>query len=321
MKYLVTGAAGFVGSSLCDELLARGHEVVGIDCFLDYYPRWIKEGNLESAKKHSKFSFVEGDLLKVDLPSLLSDVAVVFHQAGQAGVRASWGEYFRTYTDNNILATQKLLEAARALKNPPKIVYASSSSVYGDAERYPTSEDILPAPVSPYGVTKLAAEHLASLYASQFGLHTVSLRYFTVFGPRQRPDMAFTRFCFKALNQQEIPIFGDGEQSRDFTFISDIVEANILAATKGKIGGVYNIGGGTNATVNDVLGILKELTGDIKIKYSEKMLGEARKTSANTERARTDLGFAPKVSLKDGVAAQVEWMRGLMKNGIKYPIS
>jgi nucleoside-diphosphate-sugar epimerase len=295
--------------------------VVGIDCFLEYYPRWIKEGNLVAAKRNPRFSFVEADLLKINLTPLLSDVAVVFHQAGQAGVRASWGEYFRTYTDNNILATQRLLEAARALSNPPRIVYASSSSVYGDAERYPTSEEVLPAPVSPYGVTKLAAEHLACLYASQFGVHTISLRYFTVFGPRQRPDMAFTRFCYKALNNQEIPIFGDGEQSRDFTFIGDIVEANILAASKGRAGGVYNIGGGTNATVNDVLGILKELTGDIKVKYSEKMLGEARKTAANTDRAKKDLGFSPKISLKDGVASQVDWMRSLIKNGISYPIS
>ncbi len=320
MKCLVTGAAGFVGSSLTDELLARGMDVVGIDCFLDYYPRFIKEMNIEAAKKHKKFTFIESDLLKADINKLLCDVDVVFHQAGQAGVRASWGEYFRTYTDNNILVTQRILEAARASARPPKIIYASSSSVYGDAERYPTNEQVLPAPVSPYGVTKLAAEHLASLYASQFGLHTVSLRYFTVFGPRQRPDMAFTRFCYKALNKIEIPIFGDGEQSRDFTFIRDIVEANILAAAKGSVGGVYNIGGGTNATVNGVLEIIRSVVGEISVSYTEKMLGEARKTAADTTRAQQELGFDPKFSLKDGLSEQVDWMRELLKKGLSLPI-
>jgi UDP-glucose 4-epimerase len=321
MKCLVTGAAGFVGSSISDRLISRGDTVIGVDCFLDYYPRWVKEENLKGARSHKNFEFIEGDLLNLDIQKLLQRVDVVFHQAGQAGVRASWGEYFKTYTDNNILATQRLLEGARALKNPPKIVYASSSSVYGDAESYPTHERMVPAPVSPYGVTKLAAEHLVSLYASQFGLNTVSLRYFTVFGPRQRPDMAFTRFCYKALNKIEIPIFGDGSQSRDFTFISDIVEANLLAAEHGGNGRVFNIGGGTNATVNDVLTILRKLTGELQVRYSEKMVGEAKKTAADTTAARRDLQFSPKVSLEQGIEAQVNWMKEILARGLSYPVS
>jgi UDP-glucose 4-epimerase len=275
---------------------------------------------LSALKNNKKFSLVEADILGADLPKFLDGVDVVFHQAGQAGVRASWGEYFKTYTDNNILATQKLLEAARFLKRPPRIVYASSSSVYGDAESYPTHEKMVPAPVSPYGVTKLAAEHLVSLYASQFGLNTISLRYFTVFGPRQRPDMAFTKFCYKALKGEEIVIFGDGNQSRDFTFIDDIVSANLMAAEAGKSGGVYNIGGGTNATVNEVLDILKKLSGPLTIRYSEKMVGEARKTSADTTKAKVDLGFSPKVSLEEGIAAQYQWMKDLLKSGVPYSV-
>jgi len=320
MKCLVTGAAGFVGSSLCDRLVSKGNTVIGLDCFLNYYPRALKELNLSALNNNKNFSLVEADILGADLPKLLDGVDVVFHQAGQAGVRASWGEYFKTYTDNNILATQKLLEAARSLKKPPRIVYASSSSVYGDAESYPTHEKMVPSPLSPYGVTKLAAEHLVSLYASQFGLNTISLRYFTVFGPRQRPDMAFTKFCYKALKGEEIVIFGDGNQSRDFTFIDDIVSANLLAAEAGKSGGVYNIGGGTNATVNEVLDILKKLSGPLSIRYSEKMVGEARKTSADTTKAKVDLGFSPKVSLEEGIAAQYQWMKDLLKSGVPYSV-
>lgn len=318
MKCLVTGAAGFVGSSICDRLVGRGDTVIGLDCFLNYYPRSVKDLNLSSLHTSKNFSFLEADLLVADLAKVLEGVDVVFHQAGQAGVRASWGEYFKTYTDNNILATQRLLEAARLLKSPPRIVYASSSSVYGDAESYPTDEKMVPAPVSPYGVTKLAAEHLVSLYASQFGLDTVSLRYFTVYGPRQRPDMAFTKFCYKALRGEEIIIFGDGKQSRDFTFIDDIVSANLAAAQKGKAGGVYNIGGGTNATVNDVLEIITKHAGQLRLRYSEKVVGEARKTSANTTKAKQELGFHPQVTLEEGIVAQLQWMDNLLKSELAY---
>ncbi len=308
MLCLVTGVAGFVGSSLCDRLLADGHSVRGIDCFVDYYPRGVKESNLAGARKSARFSFREDNLLTTDMASLLEGVDVVFHQAAQAGVRASWGSYFSSYCDNNILATQKLLEAAKGRSHIQKIVYASSSSVYGNAESFPTPETVMPQPVSPYGVTKLAAEHLMSLYATEFGVPTVSLRYFTVYGPRQRPDMAFNRFSKAALGGEELSLYGDGEQSRDFTFISDIVEANLLAALHGKPGRVFNIGGGTQATVNVVLDIIRSRVGNLKVKRCERQVGDARHTSADTSRARAELGYQPKVSLEQGIAMEIDWM-------------
>ncbi|MDZ4785642.1 MAG: NAD-dependent epimerase/dehydratase family protein [bacterium] len=320
MNCLVTGAAGFVGSTLTDRLLKLGHKVRGVDCFLDYYSRQIKEENIKSALDSKNFEFIEKNLINDDIKTLLAGIDVVFHQAGQAGVRASWGEYFRTYIDHNILVTQKLLESIKAVNSKIKLVFASSSSVYGDAESFPTTEFALPSPVSPYGVTKLAAENLVSLYASQFNLSTVSLRYFTVFGPRQRPDMAFTRFCKKALVGEEISIFGDGEQTRDFTFVDDIVEANILASQKGDKGAVYNIGGGTNASVNQVLNIIKNNVGKLNLKYSNKMVGEARKTSADTSRAQKELGFYPSITLEEGLKAQLKWMQEVLSSGRSFPL-
>jgi UDP-glucose 4-epimerase len=313
MRCVVTGAAGFVGSSLCDRLLADGHEVVGIDCFVDYYPRAVKEKNLAGARSSERFSFIEENLLKTDFNKLLQGAELVFHQAAQAGVRASWGEYFSSYCDNNILATQRLLEAAKGHSTIKKIVYASSSSVYGNAETYPTKETVTPQPVSPYGVTKLAAEHLMSLYASEFGLPTVSLRYFTVYGPRQRPDMAFNRFSRAALSGQELTLYGDGEQSRDFTFISDIVEANMLAALHGKPGRVFNIGGGTQATVNQVLDIIRSAVGNLNVKRYERQVGDARHTSADTTLARSELNYRPRVSLEEGIKREIAWMAEQLK--------
>jgi nucleoside-diphosphate-sugar epimerase len=320
MRCLVTGVAGFVGSTLAERLLKEGHSVIGIDCFLDYYARSIKEGNIATLKSTKGFEWVEGSLLQLNLSELLQDVQWVFHQAGQAGVRASWGGYFSTYIDNNILATQKLLEALLSLKKTggdalQKLVYASSSSVYGNAERFPTSEALAPHPVSPYGVTKLAAEHLVSLYATEFGLPTSSLRYFTVFGPRQRPDMAFHRFIKAGLRGETLTLYGDGEQSRDFTYIDDIVEANILAAKKGAAGGVYNVGGGTQATVNEVLAIIRSEIPNLKIERHDRQVGDARHTSADTTRAREILGFAPQVDLQTGILREVAWMRAALKSG------
>lgn len=312
MLALVTGVAGFVGSSIAERLIRDGYKVRGIDCFVDYYPRSVKERNLSNLLSSPEFEFIEANLNEYDLDRLLDGCEYVFHQAAQAGVRASWGEYFRTYSDNNVLATQKLLDAARRAEKIKKIVFASSSSVYGDAESYPTSEAVLPRPVSPYGVTKLASEHLMTLYASQFGLPTVSLRYFTVYGPRQRPDMAFNRFINWALRGQEIEVYGDGLQSRDFTFISDIVEANLLAAKLAKPGSVLNIGGGTQASINDVLGIIKGHIPELNIVYKERQVGDARHTGADTSRARSELSFQPKVSLADGIKQEIEWLRGLL---------
>lgn len=310
MHCLVTGAAGFIGSSLCDRLLADGNRVTGIDCFVDYYPRPIKERNLNSARDNENFTFIEADLLEVDMSALLAGIDVVYHQAAQAGVRASWGLYFDTYTRNNILATQRLLESAKGNSRIQKIVYASSSSIYGNAEAYPTSEKVLPGPVSPYGVTKLAAENLMSLYATEFSVPTVSLRYFTVYGPRQRPEMAFHRFIRAGLTGERIELYGDGEQSRDFTFIDDIVQANLLAAERGKSGAVYNIGGGSVTTVNQVLAILQNELGTLTIERQERQKGDARHTSADTSAAQLDLGFKPAVSVQEGLQREIEWLRG-----------
>ena len=312
MKCLVTGAAGFIGSSLCDRLLMEGHSVTGIDCFTDYYPRSIKEKNIESAMSNLDFKFIEENLLGVALDPLLDGVEWVFHSAAQAGVRASWGREFETYTSNNILATQCLLEVARRSSSLKKIVYASSSSVYGNAEVYPTHEDMKPQPLSPYGVSKLAAEHLMSLYAAEFGVPTVSLRYFTVFGPRQRPDMAFNRFIRAGLEGKEITVYGDGEQMRDFTFVSDIVAANILAAEHGTPGDVMNIGGGTNATVNMVLDFLASNIGKLNVKRVERQKGDVRRTGADSSRAVEHIGFTPQVSLEEGLLREIEWMKGFL---------
>lgn len=326
MKCVVTGAAGFIGSSLTDRLLTEGHTVIGIDCFVDYYPRKLKEQNLHSARDNSRFKFVEMDLLDPRLASQVEGAEVIFHQAAQAGVRASWGDNFSTYTNNNILGTQRLLELCRAtpLKSSLKrVVYASSSSVYGHAETLPTTEDVLPAPISPYGVTKLAAEHLMVLYAKEFGVPTVSLRYFTVYGPRQRPDMAFHRFIRAALQGEAITLYGDGEQSRDFTFIGDIVQANIDAALYGITvgsnthqsvdGAVFNLGGGSRVTVNQVIAMLESILGrSIAVQRLAREAGDARHTGADTAKARRILGFDPKVSLKEGLSAEASWMESLL---------
>jgi UDP-glucose 4-epimerase len=302
-----------VGSSLCDALLAAGHSVVGLDAFVDYYPRAVKERNLAAARRNSRFTFIEGDLLTCEIDRLLDGAEWVFHQAAQAGVRASWGGYFSSYTANNVLATQRLLDGARRAPAIKSVVYASSSSIYGNAEAFPTPETAIPRPVSPYGVTKLAAEHLMVLYATEFGVPTVSLRYFTVYGPRQRPDMAFHRFLRAGLTGDEIVVYGDGEQSRDFTFISDIVAANIRAAERGQPGTVFNLGGGTQATVNGVLTIVERIVGPLRVRRQERQAGDARHTSADTSAARDALGFVPEVGLETGIAAEAEWLRSELR--------
>ena len=312
MRCVVTGAAGFVGSSIADQLLAQGHEVVGVDCFIDYYPREMKLKNIEQARGNSKYTFLESNLLNLNLEELCEGVDWVFHQAAQAGVRASWGESFSIYTDNNIRATQRLLEAAKSERvrgTLKKIVYASSSSVYGSSETLPTTEETLPAPVSPYGVSKLAAEHLMVLYAKEFGVPTVSLRYFTVYGPRQRPDMAFRKFLTAALKDESIVLYGNGEQSRDFTFIKDIVTANIEAAKTNAKPLVYNVGGGSRVTVNEVIKKMEDILGrKISIDYRPRALGDAMHTGADTTLARTSFGYAPTTSVEEGLRAEAEWI-------------
>ncbi len=308
MKAIVTGSAGFIGSSIAEELLQSGNQVLGIDCFTDYYPRAIKEHNLQPLLASKNFQFVAQNLLEIDLPPVLKGVDAVFHQAAQAGVRSSWGTQFQTYTNNNIMATQRLLEALIGTNIP--LIYASSSSVYGETRQLPMREDHPTRPVSPYGVSKLAAEHLCYLYWKNYGVRTISLRYFTVYGPRQRPDMAFHRFIRALLNGSELSVYGNGKQTRDFTYISDAVAANIQALASAKWGGTYNIGGGSRISVNEVIALLEKLTGlKAKIKYHEVQHGDVTHTYADTTRARNDLGFAPGANLTNGLAAEIEWIK------------
>lgn len=312
MKILVTGAAGFIGSHLCEHLLKEGSQVVGIDSFSDYYSRSIKESNIAGILQDQHFEFIEGSLLTVDLTKLLNKVDAVFHQAAQAGVRASWGQSFRIYSENNVLATQMLLEACRE-KPVRKFMYASSSSVYGDTEDLPMREDSVPRPVSPYGVSKLAAEHLCYLYHKNFGIPTVSLRYFTVYGARQRPDMAFHRFFRWVLEGKPVRVYGDGEQSRDFTHVDDITEANRLALEKAEPGEVFNIGGGSRISLNQVIRIIHEIAGrEINVRYEGKQKGDVGHTFADMTKAREMLGYHPKVRLEDGLRGEYEWMKELV---------
>lgn len=304
---LVTGVAGFVGSHLADRLLDLGCRVIGIDCFTDYYDRSLKDSNLSGFISNKLFKLIEGDITDIDNLGLEAEgPQLVFHQAAQAGVRASWGEEFSHYTHHNVLGTQRMLEWARRVK-PERFVYASSSSVYGDTGKLPMHEDDLPKPLSPYGVTKLAAEHLCGLYHQNFGVPTVSLRYFTVYGPRQRPDMAFNRFIRAILAGEELVIYGTGEQTRDFTFVEDIVGANLAAAlSPGVEGRVYNIGGGSRISVNGVLEILGRLSGkEVKVRYEPIQAGDPPHTYADTGRAARELKFKPQTALEDGLKAML----------------
>jgi len=322
MQVLITGCAGFIGSSLAERLVKEGFEVIGIDCFTDYYPRRLKEKNLEWLKKQPNFTFYEADLLTCNLDHLiklnkhnklnklskLNNSIVVFHLAAQAGVRASWGGNFEIYTRNNVRVTQRLLEWAKR-KDIKKFVYASSSSVYGDCEELPEKEESILKPVSPYGVTKLAGENLCYLYWKNFGIPTVSLRYFTVYGPRQRPDMAFHKFIKAILNDEEIEIYGDGNQTRDFTYIDDIVEANFLALN-GPVGEVFNIGGGKRITVNKVVNILEKLANKkAKVKYIKKQKGDVKDTFASISKAKRTIRYTPKTKFEFGIQKEIEWLQ------------
>ncbi|HEY83010.1 MAG TPA: NAD-dependent epimerase/dehydratase family protein [Dehalococcoidia bacterium] len=302
MKALVTGCAGFIGSHLTERLLKEGFEVVGLDCFASYYARKIKERNIAAALAHKGFEFIEADILEVEeFPS----VDYVFHEAAQPGVRGSWGEQFETYLRNNILATQKLLEFYKERKLK-KFVYASSSSIYGNAE-LPLKEDTVPKPISPYGVTKLAGENLCHLYWINYGVPVLSLRYFTVYGPRQRPDMAIHKLVASISAGEEITIFGDGNQTRDFTYVDDVVEANIQAARSDIEGRVYNIGGGDTISVNNLVRLIGEILGqEAKVRYVAEQKGDVRHTWADIERARAELGWQPRVSIADGLRKYID---------------
>jgi len=286
--------------------------VVGLDSFTDYYPRPLKERNLASARRNPRFRFVETRIQDADLAALLADRTHVFHLAAQAGVRKSWGRDFGVYTVNNIEATQVLLEACARL-TLQRVVYASSSSVYGDEVPMPMREDARPQPVSPYGVTKLAAEHLCNLYHVNHGVPAVSLRYFTVYGPRQRPDMGFHRFLRATVLGEPMALYGDGEQTRDFTFVHDAVSATLAAAERGIAGRVYNIGGGSRVTINQVLDMIARVAGRRPmVAANPAQMGDMRHTFADTTRARADLGFVPTVGLEEGLAAEHAWLMDLL---------
>ena len=308
-RALVTGCAGFIGSHLAEALLADGHEVLGIDCFNDNYPLVHKQANLAAARDHDRFAFVSADLVTVDAERLLDGVDVVFHLAAEPGVRSSWGQRFDRYLRNNVRATQRLLEASAAMPER-RIVYASSSSVYGESERLPTPEDAAPQPLSPYGVTKLAAEQLCRLYHANHGVDAIALRFFSVYGPRQRPDMAFRRFCEAAVARAPIDVFGDGRQTRDFTFVGDVVAATLAAATAAGVSGeAYNIGGGSRVSLASTLELLAAIAErPLDVCHHERESGDVQDTGADITRAREALGFAPATDLPAGLRAEFEWV-------------
>jgi nucleoside-diphosphate-sugar epimerase len=310
---IVTGAAGFIGSHLAETLLQQGQRVIGIDEMNDYYDPMFKQKNIAHLQTYPGFEFIEQDIQLLNWQDILKDIGTVYHLAAQAGVRASWGQGFRFYTERNISATQILLEAAKNAKTLKKLVFASTSSIYGDAEIFPTHEDIYPAPVSPYGITKLAAERLCLLYQKNFGVPVVALRYFSVYGPRQRPDMAFHKFFKAVIADEAIPVYGDGEQTRDFTFVSDVVAANLAAAKENAaIGQIFNIGGGSRVILSEVLNMMEEIVGKpIKRNHIERAMGDARHTGADISRAQNILHWQPQVSLYEGLTQEWQWVKGI----------
>jgi len=309
-RALVTGAAGFLGSHLSEKLLELGHEVVGADGFTPYYDRAYKEANLSGLRGRPGFTFHELDLRSAPLSGLLEGVGWVFHQAAQPGVRASWDEGFAEYAGHNLVATQRLLEAARRAV-VSRFVFASSSSVYGLVAEGEVSEEEPLRPLSPYGVTKVGSEKLVEVYHREFGLHTVSLRYFTVCGPRQRPDMAFHRILDALHHEREFPLFGDGSQERDFTYVADAVLANVLAAEKGRAGEVYNIGGGRPTRLSRAIEVLEEVVGKrARIRRLPRADGDPARTAADLRRAHRDLGYAPTVPVDEALRLEAAWFAG-----------
>jgi len=307
----VTGAAGFIGAHLCRRLLKEGYDVTGVDSFTDSYPRWMKEKNIQPLKKETKFRFIANDLNGLDLRKMLRKTEYVFHLAAQAGVRTSWGENFYVYTKNNIEVTQKLLEASRDL-SLKKFIYASSSSVYGRCPELPMSETSPVYPFSPYGVTKLAAEHLCFLYHHNYSVPSLSLRFFTVYGPGQRPDMAFHKFFKSIFDEKPIYLYGDGQQTRDFTYIDDIIEANFSCLEKGKVGEIYNIGGGNQKKLTDIIPLLEEITKKkVHTRREERQKGDVLHTYSDIRKAQKVLDYWPQTRLQDGLQEEWKWIQTL----------
>lgn len=311
MTCLVTGSAGFIGSHLCRKLIKEGFSVTGIDSFTDSYPKWIKERNIKPLMREKKFKLLSSDLNDLELKKLLSKTDYVFHHAAQAGVRASWGENFSVYIKNNIEATQKLLEAAKNSRIK-KFIYASSSSVYGFCPELPMSETSSLYPFSPYGVSKLAAEHLCFLYFKNYNVPTVSLRFFTVYGPGQRPDMAFHKF-FKAIAEdKQITVYGDGKQTRDFTYVDDIIEANFSSLKNGVPGEIYNIGGGSRKKLEEIFPLIESICQkNIIINREEKQRGDVPHTLADIKKAHKELKYSPQIQLSDGLKEEWTWIQEL----------
>jgi UDP-glucuronate 4-epimerase len=304
--FIVTGCAGFIGSQLCEALVARGDSVVGVDRFTDYYGRALKTWNLDRLVGEERFRLVESDVCVDGAEALVAAADGVFHLAAQPGVRGSWGATFEIYARENIVATQRVFESA--VRHGRRVVWASSSSVYGNAESYPTREDAQPQPVSPYGVTKLCCEHLAAAYRESFGLDHVGLRYFTVYGPRQRPDMAYTRIAIALRDGTPFTIYGSGEQSRDVTYVGDAVAATIAAMDCAPGGAIYNVGGGSETSLLEAIGVFETLSGrSLERRHEDVAAGDVRRTAADTERIRSDIGWVPRTSIEDGLRAQLEW--------------
>ncbi|QGQ94916.1 NAD-dependent epimerase/dehydratase family protein [Paenibacillus psychroresistens] len=315
MNIVITGAAGFIGSHLSEALLKLGHTVTGIDHLEQTPNRSFKENNLIHALEHPGFHWLSMDLLNANLEQLVADVDIIFHLAGLAGVRNSWGDSFTDYLQANVLLTQRILDACRKAANLKKLVYASSSSVYGGSNEPYSSEQSSTQPISPYGLTKLAGEQLCALYHKQYGLPYTALRYFTVFGPRQRPDMGFHRFMKAALFSQSLTVYGNGEQTRDFTYVSDVVEANISAMSYSNHGNVFNIGGVERASVNEVIQKIEGLSGKaLQLTYLPEQPGDPFATGADISLARAELGYNPIISLDEGMTKQWSYITKLYGN-------
>lgn len=306
----MTGVAGFIGSHLAERLLTNGFKVIGVDCFTDYYSKKIKKNNMISFQNNKNFKFIEEDLMKLDLTPIIKACEFLFHEAAQPGVRASWGKQFDVYVKDNILVTQKILESAKEVKTLEKIVMASSSSIYGEQEGIMIENETIPNPISPYGVTKLASENLGLTYATNHDLPVTSLRYFTVYGPRQRPDMAFTKFIKANLSGDEILVFGDGNQIRDFTFISDIIDANLKCMESKIHGNVLNIGGGKTYSIIEILSMIEEITGlTNKLIFTSKQKGDVKRTESDITNAKKIIDYFPKINVFEGLTNQIKWMK------------
>ncbi len=315
-EVVVTGCAGFIGSTLTEALLELGCQVSGVDCLTDYYDVDLKQENMAGFLGREEFTFIQEELGDLDLVALLKGKVACFHLAAQAGVRASWGDYFSEYLSRNVMASQRLLEACKheeVKKSLVRFVYSSSSSVYGDQPELPVTEKALPQPRSPYGVTKMAAEHLCVLYSMNFGVPTSSLRYFTVFGPRQRPDMAFRIFIEKALDQETFSVYGDGSQTRDFTYVADAVKSNLLAVSCDRSWEVFNTGGGSRMVFSDTLDMLTEILKekvpglDPLVEYHPVALGDVKDTFADRTHVEKTIGYKPGITFSEGLRREVEW--------------